>query len=144
MFRLMGVQPVYWLRKIWSPELFQGRYKTRNYFEGWYYKLISADHNHIYAVIPGIALGSEPADAQSFIQVINGSTGRTGFFRYPLSAFKSDQRRFAIAIGENSFSQEAISLNLAGVNRPQWGTSRRIRHVSRTSAMVDAGWWVIR
>jgi len=48
---------MYWLRKIWSPELFQGIYKSKNYFEGWYYKLISADHKHIYAVIPGIALG---------------------------------------------------------------------------------------
>ncbi|MEQ8236159.1 MAG: tocopherol cyclase family protein [Syntrophomonadaceae bacterium] len=104
---------MYWLRKIWSPELFQGGYKTRNYFEGWYYKLISADYKHIYAVIPGIALGSKPADAHAFIQVINGSTGRTDYFKYPLADFTSDQRRFAIAIGANSFSREAISLNLA-------------------------------
>jgi len=109
----MGVQAVYWLRKIWSPELFQGRYKTKNYFEGWYYKLISADHKHIYAVIPGIALGSKSDDAHAFIQVINGSTGRTDFFKYPLADFTSDRSRFAIAIGGNCFSQEAISLNLA-------------------------------
>lgn len=104
---------MYWLRKIWSPELFQGIYKSKNYFEGWYYKLISADHKHIYAVIPGIALGSSPADAQAFIQVINGHTGRADFFKYPFSDFTYDQRRFAISIGGSSFSQEAISLNLA-------------------------------
>ncbi|MCX5779916.1 MAG: tocopherol cyclase family protein [Firmicutes bacterium] len=104
---------MYWLRRIWSPELFQGIYKSKNYFEGWYYKLISADYKHIYAVIPGIALGPSPADAQAFIQVINGQTGRAYFFKYPFSDFTYDQRRFAIAIGGSSFSQEAISLNLA-------------------------------
>lgn len=103
---------MYWLRKIWSPELFQGAHKNRNYFEGWYYKLISADYQHIYAVIPGITRGSRSADSQAFIQVINGQTGRVEFFKYPIADFSWDPKRFAIAIAGSSFSRDAISLDL--------------------------------
>jgi len=103
---------MYFLRRICSPELFQGAYKSRNYFEGWYYKIISEDHENIYAVIPGIALGQNVQDAHAFVQVINGKTGRTHFFKYPESSFAYDKKRFDISIAGNHFSRERVLLNL--------------------------------
>lgn len=103
---------MYFLRKIWSPELFQGAYKSKAYFEGWYYKIISKDHENIYAVIPGIAIGQNGQEAHAFVQVINGKTGRTVYFKYPLTSFAYNKKRFDISIAENHFSQERIFLNL--------------------------------
>jgi len=103
---------VYLLRKLFRPELFQGAYKTRNYFEGWYYKLISKEQNNSYAVIPGIALGQNAGDEHAFVQVINGRTGRVDYFRYPIKSFKYDKQKFNIAIEGNYFSRENLRLML--------------------------------
>ena len=103
---------MYWLKKIWSPELFQGGNKTKDYFEGWYYKLISADYENIFAVIPGIALGHSLEEAHAFVQVINGKTGRTSYFTYSFASFAYDKLQFGITIGQNRFSRDAITLDL--------------------------------
>ena len=42
--------------KIFHPDQFQGCNQTKNYFEGWYYKIVNADETKAFAVIPGIAL----------------------------------------------------------------------------------------
>ncbi len=108
---------MYLLRRIFVPELFQGAYKNRDYFEGWYYKLISQDQQHIYAVIPGIALGQSSADAHAFVQVINGQDGSVIYFKYPLTSFHYDKRKFSISIAENHFTRDFISLRLADAGR---------------------------
>ena len=47
------------LHAFFNPEEFRGRGKKRNYFEGWYFKLVSADENTALAIIPGIAINAE-------------------------------------------------------------------------------------
>jgi len=93
--------------------LFQGIYKHRNYFEGWYFKLISLDHKYIYAVIPGIAYGDTPADSHAFVQVINGTSGQVDYFKFPAAAFKYDKGKFAISVGENRFTRNTMHLELS-------------------------------
>ena len=34
------------LGKIWKPEVFQGRGKKKDYFEGWYFKSVSQDEKN--------------------------------------------------------------------------------------------------
>jgi len=59
------------LHAIWNPHVYHGWGKTKRYFEGWYYKIVSKDQNNAFAIIPGIAM-DEHGNKQSFIQVLDG------------------------------------------------------------------------
>ena len=39
------------------------------FFEGWYYKVVSADEKHAFAFIPGIAMDAD-GKQQAFVQVL--------------------------------------------------------------------------
>ncbi|NMC41171.1 MAG: hypothetical protein GYA43_08365 [Bacteroidales bacterium] len=98
------------LRQIYHPELFQGSLKHKNYFEGWYFKHVSADTLNAFAVIAGISLSDEP---HSFIQFIDGNSGRTLYFSYPAEQMIFNERRFEVELGGSFFSGDKIILDLA-------------------------------
>ena len=62
----------YQWKKLFNPEIFQGKYKKRNYFEGWYYKLFDSTFMHPLIIIPGISMNQ--SDSHSFIQIIYQGT----------------------------------------------------------------------
>jgi tocopherol cyclase len=97
-------------RKILNPDWFQGNNKRKNYFEGWYFKIVSADGNHTWAFIPGISFGSD--GSHSFIQAINGMTGQTWYFKYPADSFEYTQNSFDIQVSESRFNKQGFSLDL--------------------------------
>jgi tocopherol cyclase len=103
---------MYALQKIWNPPVFQGKHKTRHYFEGWYFKLVSGDQRQVLAIIPGISHGKKPEDSHAFIQVIDGLTGETHYIPYPLSTFYYSDSVFEISIGDNFFSDSMMQLSL--------------------------------
>ena len=43
------------LKYIKEPLLYQGKHRKGNYFEGWYFKHVSADLKTTVSVIPGMA-----------------------------------------------------------------------------------------
>lgn len=100
------------LRKLYHPSVFQGSLSRKGYFEGWYFKQVSADLQHVYAVIPGIALGAEAQERYSFIQIIDGMSGRTHFIRYPLEHFQASEKALEVRIGKSTFSDNYIALNI--------------------------------
>jgi tocopherol cyclase len=100
----------YALKKTWNPSWFQGNGKKKNYFEGWYLKSVSENGEHSMAFIPGISING--TDSHSFVQAINGKTGQTWYFRYPLKAFKYSGKGFYVAIGPNFFSEKGLQLDL--------------------------------
>jgi tocopherol cyclase len=106
-----GFPGLYDLKKIWNPSWFQGNRREKNYFEGWYFKMISQAGDHSWAFIPGISL-SEGVD-HAFVQVINGKTGQSWYFRYPIGAFRYAPDQFMVRIGENYFSRQFVKLELA-------------------------------
>ena len=109
----MEVTLFYNMRKVWNSEIFQGKRKRRKYFEGWYFKQVSTDGRHIYSIIPGIAFGNSKSDeSHAFIQFINGRTGDSDYFTFPVSDFNFSKNRFEIEIGNNKFSNSGISLKL--------------------------------
>lgn len=63
--------------KLFKPEVFQGNLSGKRYFEGWYFKHVSADLQQVYSFIPGVALNASHPHA--FIQVINGISGETQY-----------------------------------------------------------------
>ena len=103
---------MYGLRRLFNSEIFQGKHKKRNYFEGWYYKLIDPTMEHAIAIIPGISMGKNRKDCHAFIQVLyNGR--QVSYYRFDLRAFRYHKKRFAIRIGQNYFSESRLYLRMS-------------------------------
>jgi tocopherol cyclase len=98
-------------RWLWN-EYYKGKRKTRRYFEGWYFKQVSADLGEIWSFIPGISRGEKAGEGYSFVQVIEGRSGRTWWFQYPLEDFSASSARLEIKIGKNLFTRAGIRLEL--------------------------------
>jgi tocopherol cyclase len=94
-----------------TPGMYHGFNKKPPFFEGWYYKMVSADEKHKIAVIPGVILGQ---DAHSFVQVLDGVDGKTSYHEFPLEVFRADHSRFALEVGENRFDARRLSLAIDG------------------------------
>jgi tocopherol cyclase len=105
------------IEKIADPIRFQGDLKKDRYFEGWYYKLASADAKQVFAFIPGISLDKKSGESHAFVQAIDGNSGRTDYFSYPLDAFHAAEDRFEVRIGGNCFTADRIALDLENDQR---------------------------
>ncbi len=104
------------IRNVLNPSWFQGHGKQSSYFEGWYFKMaLPGDDGMVLAIIPGISKSAD--DSHAFIQVIS-STRESWYVRYPADQFKAEQDRFAVSIGNSTFSLEGISLDIedAGIS----------------------------
>lgn len=102
------------LKSIFHPDQFQGWGKTKSYFEGWYYKVVTADENHAFAFIPGIAM-DENGNQQSFIQVLDGKKRTAEYHKFDSKEFISKFGKFEIKIADNFFSIYDFQLNLSSV-----------------------------
>jgi len=99
------------LRKLQDPPVFQGSLREKEYFEGWYLKNVSSDLSKVISFIPGVSLSK---NSHSFVQVIDGIKGWTGYFDFPLEDFKPERDRFDVSIGANRFSMEGLEVDLKG------------------------------
>lgn len=102
------------LRAFFNPEQFQGWGKKRNYFEGWYFKLVHPARTHALAVIPGIAMDTE-GNRHAFIQVLDGIRKTAVYHRFDAEAFRPYAGRFRLEIGNNRFSENQLVLDLPGL-----------------------------
>lgn len=93
-----------------NPAYYKGKYRKR-YFEGWYFKCISADRKHAIAIIPGMAIDPQ-GQRHSFIQVINAVSGETRYHHFPYDDFQSPKNRFEIRISRNTFNSDGLSLDI--------------------------------
>jgi hypothetical protein len=100
--------------KIYNPEVFQGNLKNKNYFEGWYFKNVSSDLEHVYSFIPGVSLTKD--NPHAFIQVINGISGKTDYISYPLEQFTWDKERLYLKVGNSVFTENSIDLDIDNTN----------------------------
>lgn len=104
-----------YLKLINNPELFQGRKKQNEYFEGWYFKHTNKLGDTI-SFIPGISLNER--DEHCFIQIICNqgcnidNSLKTYYIRYKLNDFKYQDEPFLIQIANNSFSLEGCNINI--------------------------------
>jgi tocopherol cyclase len=99
---------------LFYPDAFQGEGRTRNYFEGWYFKLVSADARHAIAVIPGISFDAE-GRGHAFIQVMDGKACKAYYHTFETTDFRATPRNFEVFVGKNYFSAQRISLDLPGL-----------------------------
>jgi tocopherol cyclase len=98
------------ISRIFRPEIFQGSLKKKNYFEGWYFKQVSHDLNHVWSFIPGVSLNRK--DSHAFIQVINGISGESEYITYSLKDFSWNDKTLYIKIGDSIFTDKYIRLNI--------------------------------
>lgn len=102
----------YVIKKMRHPEMFQGYKKSKNYFEGWYFKMVSANGSSIFSVIPGVSLSSDGKEKHAFIQIINGTTAETSYYTFPIEDFTFSKNNFVIKIGKNYFSENKLVLDI--------------------------------
>lgn len=101
----------------WRPAAFHGWGKRPPYFEGWYFKIVDAGGRHPYAVIPGVFTGREPGSSHSFVQTLDGATGRSTYHRYPFEAFVAAPRELDIRVGPNHFRLDRMALDIQSPER---------------------------
>ena len=94
---------------MFRPWVYQGDLSPVNYFEGWYFKLVNPEGDHVWSVIPGISYSD---DNHAFIQLIQAVTGRTHYLRYPIEDFSYRTDLFQVGIGNSFFSDNYIKLEL--------------------------------
>ena len=99
------------LKSILHPEQFQGWGKKKNYFEGWYFKVLDRTTENAYAFIPGISFDNN-GDSHAFIQLLNGKTHSAKYHRFQFNKFHASSDHFEISIGENVFSDQKMKLDL--------------------------------
>ena len=96
---------------IWKPEVFQGRGKKKNYFEGWYFKSVSKDEKLACAIIVGVSIPKNLNESNAFIMFMDARNQDLHYFQYPLSRFWANNENFEIKIDNNFFSLNNIILD---------------------------------
>ncbi len=100
------------LNNILHPTRYHGFKAQPPFFEGWYFKLVSADGNQRFAIIPGVYKATEEEKSHCFVQVFNSQADKATYHRYPFDAFKASQDRFEVMVGPNFFSAEKVVLDI--------------------------------
>jgi hypothetical protein len=92
--------------------MYHGGSKKKNFFEGWYFKIVDRKEEALYAIIPGVSLGGGEGAPHSFIQVLNGLEGTSSYYRYSLEDFWYSKDSFEVRIDKNYFSLDGIKLDI--------------------------------
>src|SRR5664279_2627474 len=100
------------MAKIWKPEVFQGRGKKKDYFEGWYFKSVSKDEKLAYAIIAGVSISKNMNKSHAFIMLMDARNQVLHYFKYPISSFWANKDKFEIKISNSFFSLNKIFLDI--------------------------------
>jgi tocopherol cyclase len=110
------------VRSVLKPDGYHGAGRRSKYFEGWYVKLVDPAQDARLALIPGVFLApEEDGPHEAFVQVLDGTTGRSWYTPYPLSDFTAASDSFAVQVGPNRFSSGGVVLDI-----PDLGLSGRV------------------
>lgn len=114
------------LQPIFNPDLYHGRIPMRNFFEGWYFKLVSSASNRAFAFIPGIFWGANDTQHHAFLQVLDGEKRAYQYVRYPASSFSASKSKpLKIQVGPgNTFDLTEIRL---AIDEPGWNVQGTVR-----------------
>lgn len=86
---------------------FYGINKKTNYFEGWYFKHQKGDK--CIAFIPGVNIDSNGSKL-AFIQIVTNNNSY--FIHYLYSDFDASKERLQLNIGNNTFSEDGINVDI--------------------------------
>lgn len=123
--------------KVYNPIVFQGNLNNKRYFEGWYFKHVSKDRNHVFSFIPGVSLTKN--DKHAFIQVIDGISGLTWNVKYPISEFRFSKHEFNVWVGKSNFNLNGISLDIETEDLTIKGEIRYSEIIKYPSSILSPG-----
>ncbi len=98
-------------KALWNPDRYHGWGKSRNYFEGWYFKIVSPCERHAFALIPGISM-DEQGQQHAFIQRLDGKACTSAYHEFASSGFKPQEDRFEVRLGNNLFATDQLEIAL--------------------------------
>lgn len=101
------------MNKHKHPEIFQKKRYNKAYFEGWYYKQVTADGKHTISFIPGVNYDKE--GGKCFIQCLhlNESNELKAYnIDYSIDAFSTTNQPFSVTIKNSVFTLDHIKLDL--------------------------------
>ena len=128
--------------KVFRPWVFQGSVTKTKYFEGWYFKHVSSNREHVWSFIPGISLSREGNHA--FIQVLNGISGESQVYEYEVESFSASSKELNVGLGKSSFSMDGISVALQNASqniKGEIGYSSMEAYPSTTFNPGIMGWY---
>ena len=96
----------------WKPGIYHGRRKKKDFFEGWYFKILDSSEKNAYAVIPGVSISADSLKSHAFIMFLDARAQRMRYFRYLLDDLKASDKKFELTIGGSSFSIVEMRLNI--------------------------------
>jgi len=99
------------IQALFHPERYHGWGRRKKYFEGWYYKIVSADEKHTFAFIPGIAM-DEHGKQHAFVQVLDGKAQTAEYIQFPAKDFSAASGSFRVEVGNNTFTLHSMQLAL--------------------------------
>ncbi len=100
---------------IQHPEIYQGERRTKQYFEGWYYKNVHQSGEHAIALIPGVSIESGKS-RHAFIQLMDGTGGKSHYYEFPFEDFIADKEKLEVRIGDNYFSESQMKVDLPDIS----------------------------
>lgn len=103
--------PIRKKQALFHPEQYHGWGKTRQYFEGWYYKVVNATEDKAFAFIFGMAM-EETGVHQAFIQVLDGKAATSAYHKFDIQEFSPNPKKFEVQLGKNLFLMDKIQLDL--------------------------------
>ena len=117
------------LKALFHAEQYHGWGKTKQYFEGWYFKVIDAKEQYAFAFIPGIAMDAD-GNQQAFIQVLDGKKCTAEYHKFDSQQFIPESGKFEVNLANNFFSTKKIKLDLPKlkgelnfINQKPWSSS---------------------
>jgi tocopherol cyclase len=93
--------------RLYRPHVFQGDLTKKNYFEGWYFKLVDATLNLSLCLIPGVSLDGTP---HGFIQFADTLTGKSGYVRYDLKDIVFSKAHLDLKLSQQHFSDRQLDI----------------------------------
>lgn len=101
-----------YIQRVMNPVWYHGHGKNPPFFEGWYFKCVTADERQKWAFIPGIFKNKEEQKSHAFVQVLDGNNGTAKYHRYSTSDFIAKEMAFDVQLGNNHFQLHHITLNI--------------------------------
>lgn len=102
------------LQQMFNPDLYHGRMGMKNFFEGWYFKLVDKRARNAFALIPGVFWGKQKRDHHSFLHILDGRYAGYEYVSLPTKCFSAASPLKIILDQIGSFSLKQISLAVQG------------------------------
>lgn len=105
-----------------NPDIYHGKNKKPDFFEGWYFKLVQPHTGDTYCFIPGIFISKKEGQSHCFIQVLKGNESTFEYLRFEKDDFRAKTNEFDVSVRDSYFSLNKIKLNINEQNEKIFGT----------------------